>query len=268
MRSSEENGINGISGKHPCGRAYRSTHFEKYLVVRKHLEKNSKRFVVTRNGGGPHPCGSAPKPFNLTPRQYLTRKWYVPIPKARHTSHSVPIRQVNAFLIFQCNTKVLYKPTCMSSPQDFSPTTISDRLTPTRLIPDHAPPLLGKILEDALFSSFAAKFQELHAQTMKYTCVVMLMFPHYEERRNQTKLHDYSPAQNHFHSPIQMLQIIRFYLKSGLYSSRCIRETHPHFCHRQDVESKDVRIFAFGDDYLFTYIEEMNRFLSAGGGLW
>lgn len=129
-------------------------------------------------------------------------------------------------------------------------------------------PLLGKILEDALFSSFAAKFQELHAQTMKYTCVVMLMFPHYEERRNQTKLHDYSPAQNHFHSPIQMLQIIRLYLKSGLYSSRCIRETHPHFCHRQDVESKDVRIFTFGDDYLFTYIEEMNRFLSAGGGVW
>ena len=144
MRGSEENGINGISGKHPCGRAYRLAHFGKYLVVRKHLEKNSKRFVVTRNGGGPHPCGSAPKPFSLTPRQYLTRKWYVPIPKARHTSHSVPIRQVNAFLIFQCNTKVLYKPTCMSSPQDFSPTTISDRLTPTRLIPDHAPPPTGQ----------------------------------------------------------------------------------------------------------------------------
>lgn len=153
--------------------------------------------------------------------------------------------------------------------KDFSPTTISDHISHLQdLFRTMLPPLLGKIQRMLCSSSFAAKFQELHAQTMKYTCVVMLMFPHYEERRNQTKLHDYSPAQNHFHSPIQMLQIIRFYLKSGLYSSRCIRETHPHFCHRQDVESKDVRIFAFGDDYLFTYIEEMNRFLSAGGGLW
>lgn len=53
-----------------------------------------------------------------------------------------------------------------------------------------------------------------------------------------------------------MLQIVRLYQNSGLYSSRCIRETHPHFCHRQDVESKDVRIFTFGDVSIFTYIKK------------
>lgn len=104
-------------------------------------------------------------------------------------SHSVPIRQARVFLNSNTNED---KYTCQRCSQfrDFSPTTISDHLTPTRLIPDHAPPPTGQNLEAALLSSFVAKFQESHAQTMGTHAWDILMFSLREtkESNNATRL--------------------------------------------------------------------------------
>ena len=195
MRGSEENGINGISGKHPCGRAYRSAHFEKYLVARKRLEIYSKGFVVTRNDGGPHPCGSAPKPFSLTPRQYLTRKTVCSHPESKAHVLFCPYSSSKSVPNFQCDTKANTHANDRCQFQDFSPTTISDRLTLHKTYSGPCSPLLGKILEDALSSSFAAKFQELHAQAI----ILCMVYAYVLITRNEGIKQDarLSPTQNY-----------------------------------------------------------------------
>lgn len=88
------------------------------------------------------------------------------------------------------------------------------------------------------------------------------------KQRNQTKVHDYSPTQNHLQSPIQMLQIVRLYQKS--VSIPLVAFTRPIliFAIVKMSRARMCDFLRLGDVGTFIYIEEMNRFLSAGGGLW
>lgn len=203
MRGSEENGINGISGKHPCGRAYRSAHFEKYLVARKRLEIYSKGFVVTRNDGGPHPCGSAPKPFSLTPRQYLTRKTVCSHPESKAHVLFCPYSSSKSVPNFQCDTKANTHANDRCQFQDFSPTTISDRLTLHKTYSGPCSPPTGQNFRGCSVFFLRRQISRV-ARTGYYLVHGLCLCPHYEERRNQTGCTTI-PDTKLFQSPIQML---------------------------------------------------------------
>lgn len=109
-------------------------------------------------------------------------------------------------------------------------------------------PLLGKILRMLCLLPSSLNFKSnLRTAISHYTAGKTFHF-----QRNQTEVHDYP---RHKTTSILQYQCHTFpvYHEIGLYSSHYITKPHPHFCHRQDVESKDVRISTFIGKYMHSY---------------